>query len=397
MSGSARSVRAINDGQKRRKAKQARRAARRRATRDQDGPDEGILANLVRKALDTGHPPGLLTLVGYMIETVTSDRLSDLKSGSQEQVRFDGVITGLAGLRVPENTVLLAVLAELLVDDELPQRCRQEVARRDDPLPEWITQLPYIQIYRVVRMTHVLGDRDDLLLGVRLAGGHELTCVAAIDHLTFSDVSDAVLVPDSIDAVLSGMAERSDPDISFVEMTMGDARARIAHGMAQPLFPLWREPRPGCRVLLQWLVAHLPEGGQRYQRPGEDWQITSAVLNAFFASPQGGPFNDRFGHRELLGELVDSGTGDPLRWSAFRIKETMGHLPFDESMPLEVQLQAPDLLRAFVPVAHALSGIREELTARALAAVDESEQGYRERVLAEAKRWGEDEDWTWTA
>lgn len=75
----------------------------------------------------------------------------------------------------------------------------------------------------------------------------------------------------------------------------------------------------------------------------------------------------------VLAELCeDSGTGDPLRWSAARIREvldadTSEDDEFDGDRPFEL----PELLRVFVPFAHAQAGIRQGLTGRALAAIDE--------------------------
>ena len=49
----------------------------------------------------------------------------------------------------------------------------------------------------------------------------------------------------------------------------------------------------------------------------------------------------------------------------------------------QAALAVPDLLRAYIPFAHAQSGIRDQLTAEALAAIDAAEPGYRESVLAD--------------
>ena len=78
---------------------------------------------------------------------------------------------------------------------------------------------------------------DELLIGARLASGHELTCVAHINHLMMSEVKDAFFVPDSIDHVVSVAAERNtDPDNSFADMSCADARAWIQHGLDHPPF-----------------------------------------------------------------------------------------------------------------------------------------------------------------
>ena len=61
------------------------------------------------------------------------------------------------------------------------------------------------------------------------------------------------------------------------------------------------------------------------------------------------------------------------------------------SIPLEVALDAPDLLRAFIPYAHAQSGIRDELTSRAIAVVDELRSSYKREVLRQANHWDFDD------
>jgi hypothetical protein len=92
----------------------------------------------------------------------------------------------------------------------------------------------------------VLGDRDELLIGARFADGQELTCVAFIDHNMIPEVKDAFFVPDLIGKVLAATAERiADPDTSFVDMSLADARAWIHHGLKQFLPILDSVP---CRI-----------------------------------------------------------------------------------------------------------------------------------------------------
>jgi hypothetical protein len=115
------------------------------------------------------------------------------------------------------------------------------------------------------------------------------------------------------------------------------------------------------------------------------------LCDRFFATGSAAPFTDS-SHRELLLELFETGTGDPLRWSASRVERALGGTPYiDYSIPLEVALDAPDLLRAFVPFAHAQIGIRGELTSRTLAMVDALRSSYKLEVLRQAKYWGLDD------
>jgi hypothetical protein len=62
----------------------------------------------------------------------------------------------------------------------------------------WLAQLCKTSTYRAVRMSHILGDGDASMLGARLPGGHELTCVIYIDHNLGTPVEDGFVVPESI-------------------------------------------------------------------------------------------------------------------------------------------------------------------------------------------------------
>jgi hypothetical protein len=327
--------------------------------------EEAPLLDGVRQALDTGHPLDLLGMASLLIEATKPDPLAFLKPGQlHEQVELDRLIDSFIGVRVRETTALLAVFAELLDDDGLRRRCRDEAAARGDELPRWLTSLIDVEVYRAVRMTHVLRDSDEVLVGARLVSGDELTCVAFLDHDTMSAVKDAFFVPGPIDGVVSVAAQNNtDPDRTFVDMDLADARAWIQQGPENPLFWTESDSWPGCRSLLLWLIGRLPEGGTKYEPP--EWDSVE-LSETFFASEYGAGF-DRREYDDLLAALLDVAR-DPLRWSAARVGRALGESHYD--VPVELALDAPDLLRAFIPFAHAQSGIRAELTAEALAAVD---------------------------
>jgi hypothetical protein len=316
--------------------------------------------------------------------------LISLKSGRCDTSLLDRVLNGLSGVRNRESTALLAVIAELLVDDPALQlRCRDELAERDEHLPRWITALPRVDVYRAVRRTHVFGDVDELVIGMRLDGGHELTIAVRIDHNMLSSVADAGVVPDPIDEALARVAESSS-DTDVFEMRLADARVWIEDALNKPTLAPDTETWPLYRALVQWLVGRLPEGGEHRSRTGE-WESYEELCDRFFATGSAAPFTDS-SHRELLLELFETGTGDPLRWSAARVEQALGGTPYSEdSIPLEVVLDAPNLLRAFVPYAHAQSGIRDELTSRTLAVVDALRSSYKREVLRHAKHWGLDD------
>jgi hypothetical protein len=384
------SVRHMSNERRARRAKQVRRDERRAKTRNGEGSADTTFRAAIRGALAGGHPLSLLSLASMVIHVAKPETVISLKPGRFGASHLDRVLTGLIGVRNRETTALLAVIAELLVDDPAPQlRCRHELAERGEHLPRWITALPRVDIYRAVRRTNVFGDVDELVIGMRLNGGHELTIAVQIDHNMLSSVADAGAVPDPIDEALARVAESSS-DTDVFEMSLADARVWIEDALNKPTLAPETETWPLYRALVQWLVGRLPEGGEHRSPVGKS-ESNDELCDTFFATDSAAPFTDS-SHRELLLELFETGTGDPLRWSVPRVEQAIGRTPYSEDrIPLEVALDAPDLLRAFIPYAHAQSGIRDELTSRTLAMVDALRSSYKREVLRQAKYWGLDD------
>jgi hypothetical protein len=346
-------------------------------------PDNESLVGLIRGALAKGHPLGLLALASYMLWRAEPDPLASFESPPREPLDIDNVLTGFIGDKCRETTAMLAVCAELMVDNSDRQaRCRQELAERKHALPKWISTLPEIRVRRVVRATHGLGDLDQLMVGAQLAGRYDITCAVRFDHNTMFELDGIDFMSDAIDELVASAVERN-PDFAFVDMSPADAGAWMRHGLDGPLFPHKSDRWPEYRPLVKWLTAHLPDGGEQYQTV--EWSLSqrSELFRAFFATPEGTPFDD-FECRSMLDELVDSGNGDPLRWSVTRIEQVLDGPRFCHDFELPSMLELPDLLRAYIPFAHAQSGIRDSLTAEALAFIARKARAYRREVLTDA-------------
>ncbi|WKG04663.1 hypothetical protein [Mycolicibacterium sp. HK-90] len=373
----------MGDKRLERKAKQARRDVRRAKKRDRESRPDTTFRDVIRKTVTGRHPLSLLGMASYLLHRVTPDPL-DYPKVESDAGFLDRFVTGMIGERNRETTALLAVLAELLLDDPgLQLRCREAVAERDNPLPQWITALPQIEVYRAVRLADVLGDADELVIGARLDGKHELTAAVLVDHNALSSVIDAIVMSEPIGVGIARTAE-SGSDTNVVEMTLADARTWIEDALSEPAFTratrTWTQSRP----LIQWLVRQLPEGGAH--RPSTDWAAAGELCDRFFATDAASPFTDP-GHRDLLLELFETGCGDPLRWSEIRVERAIGRPCLDDFYGrLEVVLDAPDLLRAYIPYAHAQSGIRDELTARTIATLDKLRSPYKREMLRQAER-----------
>jgi hypothetical protein len=130
------------------------------------------------------------------------------------------------------------------------------------------------------------------------------------------------------------------------------------------------------------MVGLLPGGGTGYERP--EWTPTQRqeLAEQFLASPFAADLTVDDDLRELLDDVLwfgtDYGPGDPLRWSPVAVEILLADwIPRKIVAGVPSLTQAPDLLRAFIRFSHAERGIRSELTAETLAAVDELEDEYQ--------------------
>jgi hypothetical protein len=304
------------------------------------------------------------------------------------------VLESFTGIVLPETTALLAALAELSPDELTRVRARRARLTRLHPLPDWLARLGDASVYRAVETTHVLGDGDNVLLGARLPG-HELTAVIYIDHNMGTIVKDAFPVPNPIDEVVENLRQAmDDPDVRHSEISLADARARVAEAVEKGaiMFPPFEtDTWPASRPLTEWLLRLMPEGGTGYVRPNWTKAANKKLANRFFASEFGRPLDDA-DHRDLLNEFLwfgtDYGPGDPMRWSPVAVE-----ILLDDWIPRKIVAapehlsRAPALLRAFIRFCHAERKIRPALTEETLAAVDEWEPEYQ-RVIRSPRPQG---------
>jgi hypothetical protein len=140
----------MNESRIRRGAKQNRRDARRAEKRQPTSTDDDILIT-IRKAL-AKHPLNLLGMASYLISWATPELHPSTKDTPEEPRSLEGLISHLAERRCRETTALLAVFAELLLDDDvLRERCRRESSTRRDHLPKWIVGLQDVEVSRSCR------------------------------------------------------------------------------------------------------------------------------------------------------------------------------------------------------------------------------------------------------
>ena len=380
-------------GRKRhRNSRDGKRSTRSRADSHPASIREPDLFGTVRDALADPTPASMLSYVSMMLYAAEPPRafpFADPAPSDGPRVSLGELASMFIDVPAPETSAVLAVIAELVVDEQLIRaRVRRELATRPSLEPAWLGGLSEFTVHRAVRMRDALGDGDDVLLGVRVPGGGDFTCLVYLDHNIGSMVKDAFAVPEALDDVVVRLQSMSnDPDVQFEDIDLDDARACIEHGIHRAAItypPIESETWPAVRPLIQWLIRRLPEGGSLAESREWTEEALTQLANGFFGSPDGNALDDR-DHRELLDSILwygtDYGSGDPLRWGPVRIEILLADwIPRKIVASAEYLAKAPDLLRAFIRFAHAEVGLRPASTDTALNAVDACEPFYQEVI-----------------
>ncbi|CAN5842335.1 hypothetical protein BH23ACT10_BH23ACT10_21050 [soil metagenome] len=361
-----------------------------------DDVDEPPPLGDIEAALDEAGPLMLLALASTMLEVVgpagPALMLGDDDAGDDDPdlPSLPEMVEAFVGIDTVETTALLAAWAELVDDEMLAARMRREVTIRSHHLlPAWLTGLAPIHVHGAIELSHVLRDGDNVLLGVRTAAGDELTAVIYIDHNMGTVVKDAFVMDEPLGAALEQFVAVSDddPDVTLRDLDLADARVRVDAAIERGAMtwpPFETDSWPASRPFVRWLLRHLPSDGVGYEPPEWTDDDRAELADRFFASPFGHDEDDADG-RDLFESLLwfgcDYGPGDPLRWSPTAVEILLTDWLLRKIVADVAFLsRAPDLLRGFIRFSHAERGIRDELTAVTLDAVDVWEDEYQEAI-----------------
>jgi Domain of unknown function (DUF6398) len=356
-------------------------------------PAKPDLLTEIARTMSTGQPLDLLADVSGLITALDPRCKNPFDTSVSEgtgAVSLEELAQTFAEVDTPETSALLACLSQMASDDLVRARARRALAKRAHGLPDWLARLGETRVHRAVEMVEVLGDGDDLLLGVRLPAGQEIVLVVYIDHNMGTVVKDAFAVPGTLTEVLRAMRAKSDKrDVTFSDISLADAKARASDAVevgARMFPPPESESWPACRPLVEWALRLMPDGGTGYEHPEWSEEQTQALADHFFASPFGSPLDDA-DHRRLLHSILwfgsGYGPGDPMRWSAVSAEIILlDWMPRKLEPDVRLLSKAPGLLRAFIRYCHDARGIRPGLTAQTLTAVDQVEPEYQRVIQA---------------
>ncbi|MHB1930561.1 MAG: DUF6398 domain-containing protein, partial [Acidimicrobiales bacterium] len=345
----------------------------------------------IRAGLACGAPLDLLAEASGLaaVADPRQRRLGALRGGEEDGVSLEALLGTFVDIDIPETTALLAAFSVLAPDEVNRRRAARALAGRRHPMPEWLARLGEATAGRTVEMRHLLGDGDNIIVGIHLAGGRELAAVLYVDHNLGRVAKDGFVVPGTVDELIATMKRiHEDPKgTTWEDVDPADARARmeeaIEHG-AMMFPPLESDTWPQARPLVGWAARLLPAGGRGYEPPEWDDDARAAITEAFFASAYGRELDDGE-HRDLFESILwfgcDYGPGDPYHWSPVSVEMLLADwIPRKIVAPVDFLRKAPPVVRAVTRWAHEQRGIPARWTDETLAAVDAWEPEYQRLI-----------------
>jgi hypothetical protein len=351
-------------------------------TPNEDSPEE--LMTDIRRALDAEHPLTLLSFVSALLAAVDSRRRHPLERLQRRQddpeVTREDLVRSFLDTPCLETSAVLAVVAAMDADDLERARIGRELARRQDlaRLPHWLARLGDARVEGCSEMVHVLGDGDDVMVGLRLLTGEALTTIVYIDHNLGTVAKDGFALPEPLDDVVRTMRSRVDvPGFSWQALDPKDVRARLREAIeaGERTFPPFESDTwPAARPLVEWVAGLLPEGGSGYVRAEWSDAERKALIRRFLGSPEAGGLGDDVGPlaEALVSFACDDGPGDPLRWSPPSVAMVLTDWAPRKLLADRALLgRLPDVLGALVRFAHREREIPAVLTAETLDAIED--------------------------
>lgn len=359
-------------------------------------PPEDLLLD-IEEALKEPHPLSFLMLTSSLASAMDKRAIPPFGGETHERLPTpEEFSTMLLEGENPVADALARGLAELSGNDLLTHRVRRELTARKSPIPRWLRKLDLVHPYRAISITDVLGDGENVVVGVQLPGGREMVIVAYVDHNMGTAVKDAFVLPAPIDELTDQWKSLDEAEeTAMSDLDLADARAKLTEAIATGAMtypPFETDTWPMARPLTEWILAKMPSGGSGYQRPEFRDDELATITEEFFSSRHGRELDDE-DHRQLFESILwfgtDYGPGDPLRWSPPSVEILlMDFIPRKVLAPADYLSRLPDLLRTFVHYAHETRGIPAAATRATLDVIDDLTPEYLETIRRPRERGG---------
>lgn len=342
--------------------------------------DAGAVPDLVAGILPLLAAPtafDLLSTASGFVEIVTERPLDQLGPGRVDKVDGPDFLGSLLRPEWPELAVLGRAMATLLPDRPMVRQLREQ------PLPPgapaWASTMGSIEVTGTYAQTEPLGDGVNMWVCVRWPDGSDATVVLFIDHNMGTLLKDGFLIPAGAAEVMSTMREVADDFIDIEPADPADLRARFAWSLDRSehtLPPPESETWPACRPLVEWIVGHLPTGGNGWDFGAWSDAQRHRLVSDFVGSPFGRrclPTADvvRMLAENFVRHGCDYGSGDPLRWSPIVVEIVLTDwFPRKVFGLTDTEVDAvPEVLEQFIAFAHDRTGVDPDTTRMTLSTI----------------------------
>ncbi len=343
---------------------------------DDFGPVPELVAG-VRSLLAARTPFELMVQASGFVEIATERPMDGLGPERMGQVDGPEFVGSLVDSGWPELIVLGKAMATFLPDSAVVRRLRAQPLPSD--APEWASTMDTIEIVGAFVQTEPLGDGENMWVCLRWPHGSEATAVLFVDHNMGTVLKDAFLIPAGSGDVMATMRDVSDDVIDLAPIDPADLRARVTWSIERGdhvLPVIETETWPMCRPLVEWIVAHLPNGGRGWEFPEWTQAEREELIDDFMASPfaKRCPLpTDRVASivDHFIWHGCDFGSGDPLRWSPVVVELVLADwFPRKIYGLTQAEVDAvPAILEQFVTYAHRRRGIDARATDETLSAI----------------------------
>lgn len=355
---------------------------------------EPTLLRAMKQAVRADHPLDLLALASSLLDQF-DDRNQDPfgdRSDDQSTVR-DEFVTSLIEVDAATTTALMTAMATL-AEHDLAARLEAVMRERRHRLPRWLDHLTPLLVEDAFRITDVLHQSENWLVGVRTVGEQALTVGLLVNLDLGGIVTDLVVMPDQANVVREQFDAAPDRrDLVIDEVDPADLRAVVteaidsgARSWPQEVTEAW----PAGRPLVEWVLGALPAGGsgRSYVQPDPDGQ--QRLIDEFMASPEAVEL--RSGDDEVADWLTWFRTGyangNPHQWGPPSVELLLlDWVPRKIVGGGRLLRRVPEVLSAHVRWGHRMAGIRGGLTDEVLAVVDELTDDYLD-IIARPRAQG---------
>ncbi len=244
--------------------------------RDDDSPSDESIADLlpiVRRALSDGQPLAVLGLASATLAVILHP--APPLDVERELIR-NRVIEDLVGRYVDigtsESLAYAAALTGLLADESLRRTLRGALDGAESEIPGWLAQLDGARLEQTTVVRDLFDGDEWLLAGVALADGSRFAFRVEIDHDADSALTDAAMLPTTVDDVTQRLiATATQDEVTVTEISADEFWGRYTEALAVAETngdPARTETWPSCRPLIEWALGTTPTGPRSDRRTG---------------------------------------------------------------------------------------------------------------------------------